>query len=92
MNWTTAGGKVRISAKVELLIAARIVRAPVLAIGNTIAITVAIHSIRDTITVTISMIRATLSVRNLVSNATGKKTADGDQQYSKLFHIVSWTK
>ena len=51
--------------------AARVVRAAVLAIGNTIAIAVAIHTIAHAIT--IALICDTTSVRNLVSNAPDRR-------------------
>jgi hypothetical protein len=53
------------------LITVRIVRASVLAIGNTIAIAVAIHAIGDTIAVSISPIYPATSVGRLVSDAAG---------------------
>ena len=60
-------------AKGKSLIAATVVLAPVLAIGNGIALTltvaIAIHAIRRT--VMFSIICAPISVRNLVSNAGG---------------------
>jgi hypothetical protein len=74
----------------SISVVASVVRAPVPAIGNTIAIAVAIHAIRHTITVTIAiMLCATISDQNIVNNATGQKTADGDQHHDTLFHIAS---
>jgi len=75
-----------------VLVAARVVRAAVLGIANTIAIAVAIRAIRHAITVTISMMHAAIPDRNFVGNTAGQQTADGDQQNNKLFHIISWTK
>jgi len=53
------------------LVAARVVRAAVLAIGNTIPIAVAVHATGHAIAGTVATIYAALSVGNLVSNAAG---------------------
>jgi hypothetical protein len=58
---------------VYFLIAARIVRAPVLAVAHAIAVTVAIGPVRNAVPVTVAFaLIASTSRRNFVSDATGQ--------------------
>jgi hypothetical protein len=74
------------------LVTPRVVRPPVGAVGNPVAVAVAIHAIGPTIAIAI-LISAILIAAIVVTSFhgvsdTAGKTSDDDQRYGKLFHIV----
>jgi hypothetical protein len=93
MKMRPANWRRRLPPPTHRSVTARVIRAAVLAIGNSIAIAVAIHTIRHTIAIMIAntTMFATIPVRNLVSNASGQQTAGDDHQQRKLLHVFSST-
>ncbi len=93
MKMRTAKWRRRLPPPTHRSVTARVIRAAVLAIGNSIAIAVAIHTIRHTIAIMIAntTMFATIPVRNLVSNTSGQQTAGDDHQQRKLLHVFSST-
>jgi hypothetical protein len=69
----------------------RVVRTSILSIRNTVTVTIPVDTIRNSIAITISLMRAAVLIRTRTRNhhACGHENGDSAEQHDDFFHIAS---